>query len=228
MTAELKFHSTIISITTLFMFSLWKYTSLLETNYPWLSVAVAGVMTLGIYRGFSAIVLMFFRKNKMVKKFFLGPYYMEGIWVGFFVGHQNKIRYIVEAIEQGLSELVIRGQVFRDDKTYHCSYTSQDASINLKEGRLSYSYNADTIGNTHINPGLARFDLGRTSKDSSPDTLTGYSSDLFHPNKLMAFEEKLPEKLNLSIPEQVEEAIKVYKKYIKLTGTNLTDDSANP
>jgi hypothetical protein len=183
-----------------------------------LSVFAAGLISLGLYRFLATILLSLFRKIPYIKKLILGPRYMEGTWVGFFVGHENKIRYLVETFEQDLNELIIRGKVFREDGTYHCVYVSQNATVDIKNGKLSYSYDADSIGSTYINPGLARFDLERVSKESPPSRISGYSSDLFHSKKLMAFEEKLTEKTCMETSKAVEKAIEIYQKYKGHTG----------
>lgn len=220
MSPELRFHSIVISITTLIVFTVWTHITGVIAAYPWLSVFAAGIISLGLYRFVAMVQLSFFRKISKVKKFILGPTYMEGTWIGFFVGHENKIRYLVETFEQDLSELVIRGKVYRDDGTYHCSYVSQNATVDLRNGKLSYSYDADSISNTHINPGLARFDLERDSKDSPPSRLSGYSSDLFHPKKLMAFEEKVTDKTSMEATVAFEKSVEIYQKYKRFTVTD--------
>src|SRR6266568_4101115 len=96
MKPELKFHSYIITITTLIVFSIWTRITDLVDKYPVLSVVAAGIITLGSYKAIALVCLAFFRKNRHFKKFILGPTYMEGTWIGFFVGHENQIRYLVE------------------------------------------------------------------------------------------------------------------------------------
>lgn len=218
MNPELKFHSIVISLTTFIVFTAWSQLTTLISSSPWVSVFAAGLISLGLYRFIAMVSLSLFRNVPLVKKFILGAKYMEGTWIGFFIGHENKIRYLVETFEQDLGELVIRGTVYRDDGTHHCSYVSQNATIDIRNGKLSYSYDADSVSNTHINPGLARFDLVRESKESPPKRITGYSSDLFHPNKLMAFEEKITEKTSMDVAEAFEKSLEVYEKYKRHTG----------
>lgn len=218
MNPELKFHSIVISITTLIVFTAWTQLTSLISDNPGLSVFLAGLISLGLYRFLATVSLSLFRNIPLVKKFILGPKYMEGTWIGFFVGHENKIRHLVETFEQDLSELVIRGTVYKDDGSYHCSYVSQNATIDVRNGKLSYSYDADSVNNSHINPGLARFDLVRESKESPPKRITGYSSDLFHPNKLMAFEEKITEKTSMDVDKAFEKSVDIYEKYKGNTG----------
>ena len=187
-------------------------------SYPVASVIIAGVFSLGIYRLINTVFLAIFRKSKVVKKFILGPSYMEGTWVGFFVGHQKKIRYLVETFEQDLSLLKVRGRVYRDDFTYNSSHISTDATIDTINGKLSYSYDADAISNTHINAGLARFEIVRTAREEPAHHIVGYSSDLFHPDKLTAFEDKISDSTSVELKEALEAAEKVYNKYRCVSG----------
>ncbi|WP_086776012.1 hypothetical protein [Vibrio coralliirubri] len=124
MSPEIKFHSLVTSATTLIVFSVWSLSLQIVSKYPVASVAVAGVFTLGIYRVVNTIFLTIFRKVKLIKKFILGASYMEGTWVGFFVGHNKNIRYLVETFEQDLSLLKVRGRVYRDDFSYHSGFVA--------------------------------------------------------------------------------------------------------
>lgn len=218
MSPEIKFHSFVTSVTTLVVFTTWSLSLSVVSEYPFVSIIAASVFTLGVYRLVNSILMSMFRKCKWVKKFILGASYMEGTWVGFFVGHQNKIRYLVETFEQDLSLLKIRGRVYRDDFTYHSSHISTDASLDTVNGKLSYSYDADAILNTHINAGLARFELVRSGREEAAHHIVGYSSDLFHSNKLTAFEDKMSDATSVELDEALEKAEQVYDKYRSVAG----------
>lgn len=218
MSPEIKFHSFVTSITTLLVFSVWSYMLQQVNAHPVISVIAAGIFTLGIYRVINTIFLAVFRNFVPLKKFILGASYMEGTWVGFFVGHNGNIRFLVETFEQDLSLLKIRGRIYRDDFVYHGSHISTDASFDAINGRLSYSYDADSILNTHINAGLARFSLERKGREDAPHHMVGYSSDLFHSKKLTAFENKISDSTSVDLNTALSEAEKVYKKYQCVSG----------
>lgn len=218
MTPEIKFHSFVTSTTTLIVFSVWSILLQKVASYPFVSVIIAVVFSLGIYRLVNTLFLAIFRKNRKVKKFILGPSYMEGTWVGFFVGHNKNIRYLVETFEQDLSILKVRGRVYRNDFIYHGAHISTDATINTLNGKLMYSYDSDSILNTHINVGLARFDLVRTSREEPAHHIFGYSSDLFKPNKLIAFEDKISDSTSVDLRDALAAAEVVYNKYRCVSG----------
>jgi hypothetical protein len=217
MSPEVKFHSFVTSLTTLVVFSLWVYLQTLIDKYPIISIIIASIFTIGMYRLINTILMTIFRNSKILKKFILGPAYMEGTWVGFFVGHNN-IRYLVETFEQDLSLLKIRGRVYREDFTFHGSHISTNASLDIVSGHLSYSYDADTIPNTHINAGLARFTLDRDGREQAPYRIIGYSSDLFNPTKLQAFQEKYSDSTAVELSVALDEAEKVHIKYRNTSG----------
>lgn len=218
MSPEIKFHAFVTSTATLVIFSLWSFLLQQVAAHPIVSVLIAGIFSLGVYRLINTIFLTVFRNVKCVKKFMLGASYMEGTWVGFFVGHDNNIRYLVETFEQDLSFLKVRGKIYRNDFSYHASHVSTDATLDTLNGRLSYSYDADAINNTHINAGLARFELTRSGREKPAHHMVGYSSDLFNSKKLIAFEEKISESTVVDLSKALEEAEKVYNKYHCICG----------
>lgn len=212
MSPELKFHSIVVAITTAIIFSVWLGLNAVIIKFPFLTIILSGLVSLGIYKALTTIFLSIFRNFVFVKKHILGPRYMEGIWVGFFVGHNNKIRFFYEIFEQDLNRTVIRGRVFRDDGGFHGSWVAEDATIDTTRGKLTYHYHADAIGNTFINPGIGSFDIDRPAAHMSPLGLIGFSSDLFNPHKLTAFEEKISDQTMIEEMDILKLAQKVYEK----------------
>ncbi len=157
-------------------------------------------------------LLTIFRNNRFVKAFILGPRYMEGVWAGFFVGHQNKIRYFYEIFEQDINRTIIRGRAFQDGGNFYGSWIAEDATIDHLCGKLTYYYHSDAIGNTFINPGIGCFDIERPASHKAPERLIGFSSDLFNPNKLIAFEEKISDSIKIEIKDALEKAKEIYDK----------------
>ncbi|NOQ77578.1 MAG: hypothetical protein GQ475_07320 [Methylococcaceae bacterium] len=213
MSPELKFHSTIISATTLIIFVIWIQLTNTISSHPIISIMATSLISLGIYRLLALLMLSAFRKNPILKKWLLGANYMEGTWVGFFLAHDNTPRFFIETFEQDISFLIIRGKAFKQDGTYHGAWVAENTEINTKLGRLTYTYNADIIDNSHTNPGLAVFNFERISKESPPHRMLGFSSDLFAPTKLKSFEEKISDETSVSLPEALSKAKKIYSNH---------------
>ena len=121
MSPELKFHSIVISITTALVFIVWLFLNKLIVAYPIAAVVLSGLISLGLYKSLALLLLSLFKKIQTIKKFILGPRYMEGTWAGFFVGHKSNIRLVVETFEQDLSRTVIRGRVYDESGNYRGS-----------------------------------------------------------------------------------------------------------
>ncbi len=142
----------------------------------------------------------------------LGASYMEGTWVGFFIGHDETPRFFIETFEQSISDLIIRGKAFKESGEYHGSWIAENTEVNTRTGKLTYTYDADVIGNSHVNPGLAVFTFDRESRDKPPHAMIGFSSDLFNPKKLKSFEEKMSDNTSIIISDAIEKAKEIYSK----------------
>lgn len=209
----IKFNSIVISITTVIMYSLWALLS--ENIYSSIQVKIITVLisyftSLGFYKSIFWLLSFILHKSKWFKKVIYGSYYLEGIWVGFFIGKDSKVRYFYEVFEQSLEEIIITGKAFREDDSILCIWKAKDPVFDVNLGKMTYYYESDAYDNTFINPGFATFNLERTDKDKSAFALTGFSSDLYNPGKLIAFEKKLDGYSAISINKLVEEAKKVY------------------
>lgn len=212
MSPELKFHSITISATTAIVFLGWVCFNRFIVRYPVPSVVISGLISLGSYRFLAILFLSLFRRSKAIKRFILGPRYMQGTWAGFFVGQKQTIRLFVEFFEQELDRTVIRGRSYGEDGSFHGSWIAEDASVDPTRGKLTYHYQTDAIGNSFINPGIAAFDMQRVSANKPPEGLIGFSSDLYSPRKLLAFEEKIAEDNLLDCTAGFEKAQQVYGK----------------
>ena len=212
MTPEIKFHSIVITITTALVYGVWIVFLTLVQQHPWLAVAVSAFISLGVYQTLVAVLTTILRKCSWMKRFILGPSFLQGTWVGFFIGHGQQVRFIVETFEQELGRLVIRGRAFRDNGVFHVSWVAENATFDSERGKLVYHYQADGIGNSFINPGIADFSVERSGSDQPPVGLVGFSSDLFNPQKLLAFEEKLSDSTFIDDATALEKARTVYER----------------
>jgi hypothetical protein len=84
MKPELKFHSIIICLTTALIFLVWLGLNVAITKHPILTVFLSGLISLGVYRSLGMLLLTLLKHMNIVKRFMLGPQYMQGTWAGFF------------------------------------------------------------------------------------------------------------------------------------------------
>ena len=186
----IKFNSIILSLTTIVIFAGWVSLSDLIIKYPELTIILSGIFSIGVYRMFFLLLSLAVKNWIWFKSLVFGNYFLEGTWVGFFIGNEGKVRYYVETFEQDFESVIIRGKSF-NETGYHASWIAETNNIDVKRGTLSYTYNTDAIGNTFINSGIAFFNFERSCLNKAPNSLIGFSSDLYNPRKFKSFEKKI-------------------------------------
>jgi hypothetical protein len=205
-----KFQTYSLSTATLIVFGIWIGLTKLPAIPDWIKLIITALMSFGVYKivvvSFSGII----RKFKFIKRFILGPYYLEGTWVGFYIGASNNVRYIVERFEQEIDSLVIRGKSYNESSNYHSTWTTDTINIDVKKGKLTYMYDVDSIRDISNNVGIASFKFERENQYKAPKKLMGFSADLHISKKIKAIEIKINEKLSDS--ELLERAKSVYEE----------------
>src|SRR4051812_2412529 len=114
MTPTVKLNSIAFGTSTAIVFAAWTKVfelSQLDITYK---VILGGLISLGLYRLVATGIIYMVKKNNWVKKFFLGPYYLEGTWVGFYIGVSGNERFLIERFEQDIDTLVIRGKSYSE------------------------------------------------------------------------------------------------------------------
>jgi len=209
-----RFHSIILVVTTLTVFSLWEVSKNIANYNPFFVIPIAAITTIGFYRIFMLLIKVLILKVRFIKKWVFGAYYMEGVWIGFFIGNNNKVRFYIETFEQDFESITIRGKGFRENEGYFSSWISESVTFDVRKGVLNYTYQADTLSNSFINPGLACFNVERRKRQGAPYRLFGFSADLYNPNKLKSFEEKINDKPDIgNIEKALAKAKELYNKH---------------
>lgn len=129
-----------------------------------------------------------------IKKKVFGSSYLEGKWIGCYRGLDGNPNYYIEYFEQTFDGLVIRGKCFSSTLEYKGCWISDRVIVDDVKGIITYTYETDMINSTHKNQGLATFNFGRKSAKICPETLFGFSSDIFATKKLISLERKMDAK----------------------------------
>lgn len=208
-----KFQSFVISLTTLIVFTLWfNYEEKIQIN-PYLKIISTTLISLGLYRFVASILLLLFRKIRLVRKFFLGPKYLEGTWVGFYIGLKGQVRYIVERFEQDFETLIIRGTSYNEVNGFHGSWISFPANVDISKGELTYMYDLKGINEVSNGTGIAFFSFHRKDQNTAPRIIKGFSADLHNDGKrTKSFEYKLSDGNIFTDAEAIQKAIDFYNK----------------
>ena len=208
----LKLNSIALSTTTLFVFTIWtKVFALIDIN-DFYKILSGGIVSLGVYRLLVGGIIWLLQKSKKIKKCFLGGYYLEGTWVGFYIGIAGSERFIIERFEQELNSLVIRGMSFDENMCYHANWTSSSVNIDITNGKIVYMYDIVPIKYKTNAEGVAVFNFSRKEKNSPPVKITGFSADVHLGKRVRAMEIKISDSFDISDEEALKQAKEIYGK----------------
>lgn len=214
----LKFNTVVISLSTLIMFGIWSLIQRIPdqlTGYAIIVTLISFVTSIGCYQFLVQVFEFIFDNCVLFRRFILGPYNLEGIWVGFSAGTAGDVRFYYEKITQELDEIYINGQSFSENGGFHGSWFIRNPMIDINAGEMTYCFEADAIRNTFSNPGFGKFSFIREDNNSAPTALRGYTCYVYNTTKLLGYEVKLP-KGSYTDKDLYDEAKKAYEshKYI--------------
>ncbi len=166
-----------------------------------------------MYRIIASFIVYLTTKSSWIKKKILEQYYLEGTWVGFYIGVSGHERYLIERFEQGIDTLVIRGKSFNEQLKYQSTWTTSSVNIDIIHGKISYMYEVVNINDKSNNNGIAIFNFDRDNQYSEAKGLSGFSDDLHLGQRVKAKEIKLSDNCNLDEKEALARAIKLFNEH---------------
>jgi hypothetical protein len=207
-----KFYTIILSITTLAVFTIWSQSIKLMEISDFYKVILGSLISIGVYRFFVAFTISLSKKIKSLRRFILGPYYLEGTWIGFYIGAEGKVRYIVEKFEQELDSLTIRGEYYNELSKHHSMMTATNVNINAEMGEISYMYKCHPINDQSPHEGLAIFNIHRDDQYSPATKLVGYSAELHIGKRIKTIESKISSKTSIELNDALTMAKNFYEQ----------------
>ena len=209
------YRAIVFTVTTSLIFFIWSIlqSSLnqlqgIETIY---TLLVGSVVSLGAYKMVLKIAEKVILYLPFAPQIIFGNTYLDGVWVGVYIGRTGKPRYIIEYFEQDLEHLITRGKAFYEDKTYKGCWTSDNVAIDPEKGNIKYTYNTVIEDISFYKGGFAEFHFERKSKHAAPYMLFGFSTDSDSPFMNKAVEVKVDSK-ELTEDELIEKAIEVFNQ----------------
>lgn len=198
MKPEQRFHSYVTTATVTVMYFVIQYIvplfSVSPIWAPYLKPIGALLLSAGVYKLFASLLLATSRRLKFVKRYLLGPHYLNGTWVGKFQAHDSTV-YTVEHFEQTLSSLQIRGQAFTSAGESYAQWNSVSETVNAESGLLTYTYSCEKNDDKVSFQGVCVFQFERADEGSAPNWLRGYSADLVDGNRTENREKRVSEEL---------------------------------
>jgi len=221
----IKFNTLVLSLTTTAVFGIWMFISRLILAYPeWfkdqtnnkynlLGLLLLGLISVGVYRLFFLVTSYLVNNCHWIKRLVFSSDYLEGTWIGFYIGVSGNVRYIIETYEQTIDNLTIRGTSYDENKNLHTFWTSESYNINAKDGEITYQYKVrSTKENTDPN-GIAYFSFIRDNNKKAPEFIVGYSVDSHLSMKCKAMEKKLSKSTAYEINNTLDQAVLFYEEH---------------
>lgn len=193
-----KAHSISFAISTTVVYATWKWLISIQTSFFIISLLVTFVMSLAFYKAIFHLLLFFCEHIQEVKKILLGKYFLEGIWIGFYIVN-NEIEYYYEIFEQDLDETIIKGVAFGENHKYIGEWTIVNPTLNIAESKLTYYYEMSVTSADNITIGHSRaivyWDKGYAYR------LVGFAIDSFskEKQKYVSVKTKTPKDLQIWI-----------------------------
>jgi hypothetical protein len=195
MNPSARFHGTISTMTIFIMFWAISYLAPTLAAYPAMTAAGGLLGSIAVYRLLALGLAWILDRWLWAKRHVFGPEFLEGTWVGHFVGHAGSTRLMVEHYIQDFHGLVVKGRSFTDQRQEHGYWTSEAATIDTRKGRLVFTYSFDVVSRSAGLAGISTLDFERSSARKPPTALSGFSHDLNDPTRIAVHAEKISDRL---------------------------------
>lgn len=219
----IRFNTIVLSLTTAVVFGIWLGISKLILTYPdWfkdsvynkynlLGLLLVALISIGVYRLFFLITSYLVNNCQWIKRLVFSSDYIEGTWVGFYIGVSGNERYLIETFEQNLEGLVIKGTSYDENKNLHSFWTSESINLDSEKGELSYQYKVRSTREKPDPNGIAYFSIIRDNNRKPASILVGFSADSHLTKKCKAMEYRWSEKTKYNINEALIKAVEFYQ-----------------
>jgi hypothetical protein len=195
MQPDQRLHILTITVTLIFFYFIVKVI-LPVSALTWLGSAegaiVAYLSTFGAFKSFHGLIAFALNNMRWLKRFFLGKYYIEGTWVGYYYGEDKKVRYVVDEIDQEIgAPLSIHGKAFTENNNLHATWDSVTASFYRDWKKLIYAFDCEIITPPRRTDGITNFHLQCTEGKRCPNRITGSATNTDSGQRLEVNEVKI-------------------------------------
>ena len=150
-----KVNTYVFAITTSFIYFLWNHISFLNVNSLFLDLLITFIFSLSFYKFVYKLLTFICNNCRLIRKFILGKYYFEGLWIGFYI-YNDIPELCYETIEQTLDHITIKGRGFDINGKYISSWIAVEPFIDIEESKITYYYELNELNYDDIAMGLAR------------------------------------------------------------------------
>lgn len=194
-----RFYLIVSTATVIVMYGVFKYIVPYLVNTFQMSsliIFIASIFSSVIlYRLIAWCVRITLGKWLWLRSKVFGPSFLHGTWIGYFRGHSNELRYVVEHFEQDFDGLVIRGKSFDEAGKEHANWVSMSASVDPISGVLTYLSGCDIMSRNVTVQSVCVFHFERDDKSDGANGLVGYAVDVNDGVRIAVTEKKLDPRL---------------------------------
>ncbi|MET4577408.1 hypothetical protein [Ottowia thiooxydans] len=199
MTPSAKFNALLASATVTIMFVLIVYVApeamKLSGVMPFALSVTALITSAGLYSLLSLVIRWLMERWDLLHGVILSAHYLHGTWIGWFDGHSNERRYMIEHFVQDLDGFVVTGRSFTKTKKEHGYWDSESTMLDVKKGRLVFTYKFDVLTQKSSLAGIHSSLLERLSSRHAPTGYSGLVHDLNDQVRIAVHSQKLSSKL---------------------------------
>lgn len=177
----MKMHSISFAIATTVMYFIWDYFSKIQSSSLIINLILTFIFSVTFYKIVCKFILFSSKKVRLLRKMMLGKYYLEGLWIGYYVVN-GQTEYYYEIFEQTLEGLTIVGKAFDEKKNYIGEWSIIHPNINISESKFTYYYEMNDISSENILLGYSRATI-YWDKHGNAEKLIGFAVDSFSSEK---------------------------------------------
>lgn len=120
----------------------------------------------------------------------LGPYFIEGTWVGYQQGGETGGYFIVETYDQSLTAITATGTRFTRSGEIHSRWESRSVRLNRKTRSLVQENACSMPRSGRLFSEFVFYSLRNGAKGKPPDRMEGFTLDGVTRNRRIRVEEK--------------------------------------
>ena len=110
-----KAHSLAFAIATTCVYTIWHKLTAIQTDLWIINSVITFILSLSFYQVVFKIFLLLCQKVRLLRKYILGKFYFEGLWIGYYTIN-DEIEYYHEVVEQDLENISIIGVSYDKDR----------------------------------------------------------------------------------------------------------------
>ena len=160
---------------------LWSNIAKIYTTHWLISFLISFIISASFYRFIYKMILIICKKIIFLKRWALGGFYFEGLWIGYYTVDGQKI-YYYEIFKQDMEELKIIGESFDASNAPCETWTILHPNILIDESKMTYYYELNDSASADI---ILGYSSGTIYFDDNhfPNRLVGFAVDSYSSEK---------------------------------------------